>query len=88
MTITRSHPPTRTHKHTAVPCSANALRLNTGGKTTAGNSTFGRLEVCVGGAYGTVSSVGFDETQAAAVCRQLGFQDYGKHLYHKSFQFP
>lgn len=66
-----------------MPCSENSLRLGgEGGDDQRG--TLGRVEVCVGGAYGTVSSVGFDDRQAAAVCTNLGFRDEGKHywIYH------
>lgn len=61
-------------------CDENSVRLNAGGQSPPGQGTMGRVEVCVGGAYGTVSSKGFGQREAAAVCKQLGFQGEGKQL--------
>ena len=37
----------------------------------------GRIEVCVGGAYGTICDQNWDNEDASVVCSQLGFSRYG-----------
>ena len=37
----------------------------------------GRIEVCVGGRYGTISDANWDNEDASVICSQLGFSHYG-----------
>ena len=57
----------------ALPCKSGDLRLADG----LGNNS-GRVEVCVGGQWGSVCSGSFNETVAANLCQQLGFQRSGE----------
>lgn len=41
----------------------------------------GRIEVCIGGAYGTVCDNEWDNKDASVVCHQLGFSRYGNLQY-------
>ena len=54
-------------------CEENSIQLVGGASALEG-----RVEVCVNGDWGTVSSFGWDDVDASVACRQLGFSPLGK----------
>ena len=66
--------------HLKVHCSSSeAIRLMGGASTREG-----RVEVCMGGYWGTVCSDGWSEEDALVVCRQAGYDTISKwHFLQK-----
>ena len=56
-------------------CSDGEVRLVGGG-----NSTLGRVEVCLNDAWGTVCNTRFGTREAQVICRQLNFPTDGNLL--------
>lgn len=55
-------------------CDTGSARLING----TSNLT-GRLEICIGGVWGTVVNTKFDHNDAQVICRQLGYYDKCKY---------
>lgn len=65
--------------HPGVQCSESSVRLVNGT-----SSTEGRVEVCLGGGWGTVCDDGWDTTDASVVCRQLGLPSTSKEYNYSA----
>ena len=66
-----THAHTHTHTHTEavnMTCENGDVRLAGGGREREG-----RVELCTNSRWGTVCGVQWDNRDASAVCRQLGF---------------
>ena len=48
-------------------------------RLAGGNATFGRVEICADGLFGTVCDDEWDELDALVVCNQIGFIDLGNY---------
>jgi hypothetical protein len=57
--------------HSVVACKSGEIRLS------GGNATAGRVEICIGGVWGTVCDDYWDDTDAQIACYQLGFAKTG-----------
>ena len=60
-------------------CSANSPVCEHGALRLVGGDIEleGRVEICIGGRWGTICNDNWDRTDARVVCRQLGFSPQG-----------
>lgn len=58
-------------------CTGGEIRL------AGGNYTQGRVEICLNNEWGTVCDLMWDATDAAVVCRQLGYSSNGNVAMYK-----
>ena len=56
-------------------CTENSLRLVGG----SNNLAEGRVDVCIGNQWGTVTHDNWNSREGRVVCRQLGYSDRCKH---------
>ena len=62
-------------KNLGPQCTENSIRLRGGTSVLEG-----RVEVCLGGTWGTVCDDGWSGNDATVTCRQLGFLANGKYF--------
>ena len=63
--------------HLLSPLANTTLCQNGSVRLTSGTSHMGRLEVCLGGTFGSVCGENWNTTGASVACRQLGLPSQG-----------
>lgn len=59
-----------------APCTEWKIRL----RGEDSHNSFGRVELCLNGTWGTICDNDWNDADASIVCKQLGYSPYGKFL--------
>lgn len=63
-------------------CITGSVQLVSDSHLYRGSDLSGRVEICIGGRYGTICDNSWSYKEASVVCRQLGYSPNGMRLHH------
>ena len=62
-------------------CITGSVQLVSNSHLYRGSDLSGRVEICIGGRYGTICDDSWSYKEAFVVCRQLGYSPNGMRLH-------